>query len=126
MKLPDGNLSSKMKGGPCLNESGVPFSDVSFSLAALGFLSAPWSPFNSLSLRTKIKISWYCWGNHYPKQPTLSRHHSSPLHQLRNAKLTSYHQLEEFEGSQKEIGAISPYVLPTSQSPSLLGSILVK
>ena len=56
MKLPDGNLSSKMKGGPCLNESGVPFSDVSFSLAALGFLSAPWSPFNSLSLHDALPI----------------------------------------------------------------------
>ena len=60
MKLPDRNLSPKMKAGPCLNESGVPFSDVPFSLAALDFLSAPWSPVNSLSLRTKIKISWYC------------------------------------------------------------------
>ena len=60
MMFPDGNLTPKMKGRPCLNESGVCFSDVPFSLAALDLPGLPWSPFSSLSLRTKIKISWYC------------------------------------------------------------------
>ena len=37
---------------------------------------------------------------------------------VRNAELTSCHQLEEFRKGQKERGDISPYVLPTSQIPS--------
>ena len=37
---------------------------------------------------------------------------------VRNAELTSYHQPEEFGKGQKVRGDSSPYVLPTSQSPS--------
>ena len=36
---------------------------------------------------------------------------------VRNAKLTSYHQPEQFGKSQKERGDLSPYVLPTSPNP---------
>ena len=36
---------------------------------------------------------------------------------VRNAKLTSYHQPEQFGKNQKERGDLSPDVLPTSQNP---------
>ena len=41
---------------------------------------------------------------------------------VRNTELTSYHQKEELEKSQKEREDSSPYVLPTSQTLSHLNT----
>ena len=76
-----------------------------------------------------------CWGNHWPKLPTLARHHSNHLHELSYTEgpgkkfgtiITGYHQLEEFGKGQKERRDSSPFVLPTSQNPFWPESLLAE
>ena len=53
---------------------------------------------------------------HWPKPPTLARHHSNHLHELfynkevlvRNMELISHHQLKEFGKGQKETLCVHP------------------
>lgn len=109
-----------MKGvGPCLNESESPF-QMCPALWLLWTLSAPGAPFTLLSLEDQDQNLLVLLGEplsktaHPAKAP-----YSDHLHQSRNAKLTSYHQLEDFEEGWKEIGDISPHVLPTPESFSI-------
>ena len=65
-------------------------------------------------------------GNCWLKLPALAKHNDNHLPELptnrrslvRNAELTSYHQLEDFRKGQKEREDTSPWVLLTSQNPS--------